>query len=111
MKVCAKCRAASYCSVSRQREDWPCHKPRCKRLIAKAALDDPLSGEFARWQKEMGSSLYECLGSYIQLLDMSDLGTLTGEPTEELVQEMREWATKMKLCIFNPSGAELNTSP
>ncbi|KAJ7635310.1 hypothetical protein FB45DRAFT_1143502 [Roridomyces roridus] len=128
---------------SMKRADWPRHKPRCKRLIAKAALDGPLSAEFARWQ-EMGSSLYECISDHalrghadveyieskfilltlrlrdppgtenhlqifrfhsIQLLDMSDLGTVTNEPTEDLVQEMGEWATKMKLRIVNPSGA------
>ncbi|KAJ7635330.1 hypothetical protein FB45DRAFT_1002651 [Roridomyces roridus] len=144
MKVCANCRVASYCSVSCQRADWPRHKPRCKQLVAKAALDGPLLKEFALWQKDMGPSLYQMICAHalrdhadveyiesklilltlrvreprgtgndlqifrfqsIQLLDRSELGTITGEPTEDPVQEMREWAIKMKRCICIPSGA------
>ncbi|KAJ7616608.1 hypothetical protein FB45DRAFT_230814 [Roridomyces roridus] len=144
MSLFGRCKCAYYCSVTCQRADWPRHKPRCNKLVAQAALDGPISGEFWRWRKELGVELYQDIAAHalrghpdadsieskiilltlrlrdtpgtstdlqvfqfqsLEVLELSDLGALTGEPAEDLVQAMREWAGKMKLCVEKPSGA------
>ncbi|KAJ7635305.1 hypothetical protein FB45DRAFT_1026191 [Roridomyces roridus] len=41
----------------------------------------------------------------IEVLDVADLGTLTDEPRDDLLQDMRDWSRKMKLCAPVPCGA------
>ena len=48
LKTCARCAEASYCSKACQREDWPKHKERCKKVSSKVSVRktlDAVSGE------------------------------------------------------------------